>query len=67
VALGSSSIARQLSLSPMRLLAQRVKCPNNVTVGRPKDTHFREQHWPAVLSGIDEHLNGKAPLWAVVL
>jgi hypothetical protein len=25
------------------------------------DTHFREQHWPAVLSSVDQHLNSQPP------
>jgi hypothetical protein len=39
--------------------------------GRPFDrslyTHFREQHWSAVFSGVDQHLNSKPPFRCIAL
>jgi hypothetical protein len=31
------------------------------------DTHLREQHWPAVFSGIDQHLNCQPAFRVVAL
>jgi hypothetical protein len=50
----------------MRIFAIRVKDALNVSVDRSKDTHFREQHWPAVLGSIDQHLNCKSPFRRVM-
>jgi hypothetical protein len=33
----------------------------DVSVDRSSDTHFREQHWSAILGSIDQHLNCKPP------
>ena len=43
----------------MRILARRVELPLNVAVDGAMDTHFREQHWPPVLSSVDQHLNSQ--------
>jgi hypothetical protein len=49
--MASSSIARQLALFPMRIFAVGIEYPLDVSVDRSQDTHFCEQHWPAVLGG----------------
>ena len=32
-----------------------------------KNSHFREQHWPAIFGGISEHLYGKSPFRRLAL
>jgi hypothetical protein len=45
----------------MRVSATRVEDTPGVSVDRALDTHFRKQHWSAVFSSIDQHLNCKPP------
>jgi hypothetical protein len=37
----------------------------DVTFDGSNDSHFREQHWPAIFGGIDKHLDGKPPFIAI--
>jgi hypothetical protein len=63
---GGSSIPRQLAASPMRILARRIEHAFSVSVDGAMDTHFREQHWSAVFSSIDQHLNSQSPFRRIV-
>jgi hypothetical protein len=51
----------------MRVFAILVKDTLNVSTDRSLDTHFREQHWSAVFSSIDQHLNSKPPFPVIAL
>jgi hypothetical protein len=38
-----------------------------MAIYRSMNTDFREQHWTAILGGIDQHLNRKPPFRRVAL
>src|ERR1700733_16077634 len=43
------------------------KAQFGIMLDRTKHAHFREQHWPAIFGGINEHFNGKSPFRRVTL
>jgi hypothetical protein len=49
------------------IFARWIELSLDVAVDRALDTHFCEQHWSAVFSSIDQHLNCKPPFRRIML
>jgi hypothetical protein len=62
-----SSIYRQPATPPFGVFPCRVCRPLHMTIDGAEDTHARQQHRPAILGGLDDHLDGDLPIGAVVL
>jgi hypothetical protein len=51
----------------MGVFARSIKHPLNVSVGRSKYAHSRQQHRCAIFGRLDQHVTGKPPFQAIVL